>query len=151
MVFILKDNFLYNQNMKNLVETKRILIVEDSLEWQKVHITLLHAYSRIPLNIEIASSAREGLNFIEQTKNNPYDLILTDLQMETDFHPEFAGEWFIKQVKQVEEYKSVPIVIISATYNIDFIASKLGVESLSKRSLINNSNSYNLMLDEQLL
>ena len=151
MEFILKHNFSYNLNMKNLIETKRILIVEDSLEWQKVHITLLHAYSRIPLNVEIASSAKEGLKYVEETKKNPFDLILTDLQMETDFHPEFAGEWFVKQVKQVNEYKNVPIVIISATYNIDFIASRLGVNSLSKRSLINNSNSYNLMLDEQIL
>ncbi|MBS4761035.1 MAG: response regulator [Clostridium sp.] len=137
--------------MTNPVKTKRILIVEDSLEWQKVHITLLHAYSRIPLNVEIASNAREGLMYIEENLKTPFDLILTDLQMETDFHPQFAGEWLVKQIKQIKEYQNVPIVIISATYNIDFIASSLGVDSLSKRSLINNSNNYNLMLDEQLL
>ncbi len=137
--------------MRNPVKAKRILIVEDSLEWQKVHITLLHAYSRIPLDVEIASNARDGLKYIEENLKTPFDLILTDLQMETDFHPEFAGEWLVKQIKQIKEYKNVPIVIISATYNIDFIASSLGVDSLSKRSLINNSNNYNLMLDEQLL
>ena len=137
--------------MRNPVKAKRILIVEDSLEWQKVHITLLHAYSRIPLDVKIASNARDGLKYIEENLKTPFDLILTDLQMETDFHPEFAGEWLVKQIKQIKEYKNVPIVIISATYNIDFIASSLGVDSLSKRSLINNSNNYNLMLDEQLL
>ena len=47
--------------------------------------------------------------------------------------------------------KQIPIVIISASYNIGFIARSYGVDYLSKRSLINNPDSYFLMLDEKLL
>lgn len=135
----------------NKIKEKRILIAEDSLEWQKVHITLLHSYLQIPVNVTMASSAREGLEFVQDNLKTPFDLILTDLQMETEFLPEFAGEWFVKSIKNIPQYSKVPIIIISAAYNIGFIANSLGVGSLSKRSLINNTNSYNLMLDEHLL
>ena len=130
---------------------KRILIAEDSPEWQNVHLSLLREYSTIPLNVEITSSAKEALSFIQDNLKTPYDLILTDLQMETDFHPKFAGEWLIQEIKSFEEYKNIPIVIISAAYNINMIAAKLGTDCLSKRTLVSNTNAYNFMLDEHLL
>ena len=71
--------------------------------------------------------------------------------METDFLPQFAGEWLVKEIKNISCYTNVPVVIVSATYNIGFIAHTLGVDYLSKRSLVNNPDSYFLMLDEKLL
>ena len=50
----------------------------------------------------------------------------------------------------MSEYKNVPIVIVSATYNISFIAANLGVKYLSKRSLLNSADTYFFMLDENL-
>lgn len=130
--------------------SKKILIAEDSPEWQKMHISLLNRYERVPIKYTVASNAREAIELVEQNINDPYDLVLTDLQMETEFLPEFAGEWLVKQIKNLSEYKRIPIVIISAAYNIGFIASTLGTNYLSKRNLINNPNSYFLMLDENL-
>jgi CheY-like chemotaxis protein len=124
---------------------KRILVAEDSSEWQKVHLTLLNAYS--DMDVTFANSAREGYECVIKNINHPFDLILTDLQMESEFLPVAAGEWFVKQVKALKEYKNIPVVIISAAYNIGFIAHSLGVDHLSKRSIINNPDSYNLMLD----
>lgn len=127
---------------------KRILVVEDTPEWQKFHINLLKNYFKNEVELTVNSFAREGYQSVLNNLNNPFDLIISDLQMETDFEPEFAGEWFIKQVKNLSEYKNVPVVIMSATYNIAFIAHNLGVEYLSKRSLISNPDSYIYFLDQ---
>ena len=109
-------------------QTKRILIAEDSSEWQRFHAEQLRSYNKLNLEFDIASSARDALELAQQNINNPYDLILSDLQMETEFLPEFAGEWFVKNLKNIKEYENTPVVLISATYNIAFIASSLGVE-----------------------
>lgn len=136
--------------MDKISKEKRILIAEDSPEWQRFHTSLLKSY-KTQLDFIVVSSARDALTMIEKNIKTPYDLILTDLQMETEFLPEFAGEWLVKQIKNISEYKNVPVIIISAAYNIGFIAERLGAESLSKRSLVNNPDSYFLMLDEKLL
>ena len=132
-------------------QTKRILIAEDSSEWQRFHAEQLRSYNKLNLEFDIASSARDALELAQQNINNPYDLIVSDLQMETEFLPEFAGEWFVKNLKNIKEYENTPVVLISATYNIAFIASSLGVDYLSKRSIVSSPLSYFFMLDEHLL
>lgn len=132
-------------------QTKRILIAEDSSEWQRFHAEQLRSYNKLNLEFDIASSARDALELAQQNINNPYDLILSDLQMETEFLPEFAGEWFVKNLKNIKEYENTPVVLISATYNIAFVASSLGVDYLSKRSIVSSPLSYFFMLDEHLL
>lgn len=129
---------------------KRILIAEDSSEWQKFHSALLKEYNKAKLEFIITDNAKDALNLVVENIKNPFDLVLTDLQMETDFLPDFAGEWLVKQIQGCNEYKNIPVVIISATYNIGFIAHNLGVKYLSKRSLVSNPNTYFLMLDENL-
>jgi CheY-like chemotaxis protein len=132
--------------------TKKILIAEDSIQWQKFHVELLNSYeSKYVISFDIASSARDALALVEENFDNPYDLIFSDLQMENDFHPDFAGEWLIKNIKQYKIYQQKPIVIVSAAYNISFIATTLGVDFLSKRSLISNPQAYFFKLDEVFL
>lgn len=127
---------------------KRILIAEDSYEWQKFHVQLLNAYDKSDIEFLLASSGREALEIAQKNKDNPFSLVISDMQMETEFLPQFAGEWFIKNLKDIPEYKNVPVVVISAAYNISFIAHSLGVNYLSKRSLVNNPQAYYFMLDE---
>lgn len=127
----------------------RILIAEDTPEWQSVHKDLLKKYFKGDVyELTIASTAKEAYNYVCQ--NPVYDLIITDLQMELDFEPDFAGEWLVKQIKNIPEYNKIPIIIMSATYNISFIASTLGVASLSKRSIVSMPDSYRYCLNEQL-
>ena len=83
---------------------------------------------------------RKGVEILEAEE--PFGLIFSDLQMETEFLPELAGEWFVKNAKQSEKTQKTKIVLVSATYNIGFIAAKLGVEYLSKRAVINFPDSY---------
>ncbi len=130
---------------------KRILIAEDSPEWQRFHSSLLKQYDRCEISYTIVDCAKDALEIVNKNINEPFDLIITDLQMETDFLPQFAGEWLVKEIKNISCYTNVPVVIVSATYNIGFIAHTLEVDYLSKRSLVNNPDSYFLMLDEKLL
>ena len=130
---------------------KRLLIAEDSFQWQKFHESLLCNYDKLKIDFVIVDSARDSLKLVQKNLDNPFDLILSDLQMEQDFLPEFAGEWFLKNVKTFSSYRKTPLVIVSAAYNISFIASNLGVGYLSKRSLVNNPDLYYFMLDEKLL
>jgi len=131
--------------------TKRVLIAEDSSGWQKFHSSLLKEYNNKKILYTISDCARDALTLVQENFESPYDLIITDLQMENDFSPKFAGEWLIEQIKTYNSYKKVPIVIMSAAYNIAFIAQTLNVDFLSKRSLINNPDNYYLKLDEIFL
>ena len=74
----------------------------------------------------------EGLEKITLNIDTPYDVIFTDMQMESDFLPMYAGEWFVKQIKTYKEYKNSRIIIISAAPNIKKIAEKYNVEYLPK-------------------
>ena len=111
--------------------TKRILIVDDVLGWIRFHKNNLE-YLNLDLDIDAAYSAKEALAKIECSIDNPYSVILTDLQMESDFLPKLAGEWFVEQVKMFKEYQNANIVIISASPDISIIANRLGVKYFSK-------------------
>lgn len=139
---------MYNKLMKKI--TKRILIAEDTLGWQKFHSSLLNEYDNATIDFTIVDCAKDALTLIQENYENPYDLIFTDLQMENDFAPKFAGEWLVEQIKMYNSYKNIPIVIVSAAYNINFIAETLNVDCISKRVLINNPDTYYLKLDEKL-
>lgn len=129
---------------------KRVLIAEDSIQWQNFHKSLLHNYDKFEIEYVVASSAREALDIVETTIEEPFDIVLSDLQMESDFLPDFAGEWFVKNLKNISVYRNKPIVLVSAAYNISFIAMNLDVKYLSKRTLVNNPDTYYFMLDENL-
>ncbi len=84
------------------------------------------------IKIDKAFSAKEGVEKLLLSVDEPYDFILTDMQMETDFLPLYAGEWFIRQIKFFKEYKNSKIIIISAAGNIKHIAESYGVDYIPK-------------------
>ena len=133
-----------------MVKKVKILVAEDSIEWQRAHKDLLNSYDKAHIAFDIANSARDAIELAEKNIEAPYDIIITDLQMETEFLPEFAGEWLIKKIKDINVYKNTPVIIVSATYNIAFIASRLGVRYLSKRTLVHNTQAYYYLIDEIL-
>lgn len=112
---------------------KRILIVDDVPGWVRFHKNNIEYLNIEALEIDYAYSAREGISKIESSIDNPYDVIFTDLQMEGDFLPKSAGEWFIEQIKTYDKYyKNSHIVIISASPSIERIAKKYNVLFLPK-------------------
>ncbi len=132
----------------------RILAVDDMPQWRNFHKTALNTILKdIEFELVLKDSATEALEVIQSNiKANvaPFDLIISDLQMETAYEPDYAGEWLIKNIKMIPSYINTPIIIISAAYNINFIAENLGVDCLSKPSLVHTPLSYELKLKEKL-
>lgn len=128
--------------------TKKILITDDTSSWLKFHKELIEELYGNMFEVTTASSAFEALDIIKHNTENPFILILTDLQMETAYEPKLAGEWLIENIREIKEYKSVNIVIISAVYNIEQIAKSYGVECISKHLLIRNKLLMKFMLEK---
>ena len=111
---------------------KRILIVDDSPSWVRHHTEVLTKLYKDKLKIETANSAIEANDKLYVSIDSPYDLILTDMQMESNFLPLLAGEWLIEQIQNLKEYYKTHIIIISATASIKFIADKYNVDYIPK-------------------
>lgn len=119
---------------------KRILIVDDIPGWIRFHKNNIE-YLNIPnLEIDTAISANEALSKIQASIDEPFDVIFTDLQMESNYLPKLAGEWLIQQIKTYKEYKNTKIVIISASPSIQKIAERNEVLYLPK-TIARNSDA----------
>ena len=119
----------------------KILIVDDIKSWRDHHFAVLRE-TFSDAEFQFADSARSGYDKLLENNNAPFNLILTDMQMETDFEPKYAGEWFIEQIKTFKNYKRTKIVIVSAAYNINYIAEKYGVLYLRKSTATNFPETY---------
>ena len=115
----------------------KILTVDDSSGWRNFNKSALeNIFDGQNAEIITAESAKDGYDKLLFAQNAPFDLIITDLQMESDFAPLTAGEWFVNQVKTFKNTLNTKILIVSAMYNIEMTAELLGVDFLSKRMLI---------------
>lgn len=125
----------------------KILVVDDVAGWRNYHSSIL---AELFTDVEIiqAESAREAYDKLLEYNDAPFDIILTDLQMESDFEPKYAGEWFIEQIKTFKNYYKTRIVIISAAYNINVIADNFGVNYIRKSTARNFPDAYNFLLKE---
>lgn len=125
---------------------KKVLIVDDIKGWRDYHSYIV---SNLLSNVEIitAESAREGYDKLLEHNNKPFDIIITDMQMESDFDPQYAGEWFVEQIKNFKSHSKAKIIIISAAYNIRHIAESFGVECITKSTARNFPDAYNLLND----
>lgn len=121
---------------------KKVLIVDDIKGWRDYHSAVISNLFNGDCDIITADSARSGYDKIMENNLSPFDLIITDLQMEADFEPDYAGEWLVKQIKTFKNYYKTKIVIISATYNINVIADNLGVSYIRKATARNFPDSY---------
>ena len=126
----------------------RILIVDDSEGWRTFHTTLIKQLYGDLFEIISASSAKEAINLVSQNSNNPFPIIITDLQMENDYYPKSAGEWLIKHIKNLNEYKRSEIIIISGMHNIEQIAKQYSVNCISKAMLVQNKLLMKYMFEK---
>jgi len=91
-----------------------ILLVEDDLADQKLVKTSLLS-EKVANDLYIVQNGEEGLDFLHHRGNysngTPLpDLILLDLNM-----PGMGGKEFLRQVKQDEEVKQIPVVILTTS------------------------------------
>ncbi len=111
---------------------KKFLIVDDSYKWILCHKSAINEIFKNNIEIDTATSAKEGFEKITASIDSPYDFIFTDMQMESDFLPLFAGEWLIEQIQFFNEYKNSKIIAVSASGNLKQIADKYKVEYIPK-------------------
>ena len=112
----------------------KILVVDDMPAWREFHKNNIEEiFIEQGCEIHLADSAREGLEKLYENTQSPYDIIVTDLQMEDEFRPKYAGEWLVEQIKTLSSYKNSRIIISSGTFNIKNIAEGLNVDYIPKR------------------
>lgn len=121
----------------------KILIVDDVKGWRDYHKLQMEEMFE-GCEIQTAESAREGYDKLMENNDKPFDIIITDMQMESDFEPDYAGEWLVKQIKTFKNYLNTKVVIISATYNIHSVAESLGVECVPKSTALKFPEAYDL-------
>ena len=130
----------------------KILIVDDSVSWREFHKNAIEEiFIELEIEeyeIELASSARQGYDCLMYNNESPYNLIITDLQMEEDFEPKYAGEWFIEQIKSFNQYKKTKVVIISAAYNIQHIAETNNVLYIRKSTARSFPQDYEILTQD---
>ena len=89
---------------------KNILIVDDVKGWRDFNTNVMFELFGQDINIDTAESATKAYDYLLQ--NKPYDIILTDLQMEENYAPKYAGEWLVEQIKTLNIYINTKIVMI---------------------------------------
>jgi len=83
----------------------RILIVEDST---MVRITVKRTLTKVDFQVDEAKDGQIGLDKATASAENPYDLILTDLNM-----PNMDGLTMIQNIRAIPSYAETPIVMLT--------------------------------------
>lgn len=129
----------------------KILIADDMPAWREFHKNLLEEiFIEQKCEIHLAISARDGLEKLYENTQTPYNLVITDLQMEDEFRPKYAGEWLVKQIKNLPSYKKTRIIISSGAFNINHIADSLNVECIPKRIACTDREAYENIITHNL-
>ncbi len=121
---------------------KHYLIVDDSPSWNKYHYDNLKSLYGDDIDIDCAYTAREAYDWIYNYLDNPYDVVITDLSMEYDFAPKFAGEWLIEQIQLLKQYYKTKIIIVSGSMQIKSIAEGFGTDFVPKAKIANDNSVY---------
>jgi len=127
---------------------KKVLVVDDMSGWRDFNTNVVYEIFGENVDVDSASSAQEGYSKILENNSRPYDIIITDLQMEADYEPKYAGEWLIEQIKSLPKYYRTKIVIISASYNVRYIAEKLGADCIPKSTALKCLSAYKELLED---
>jgi len=93
----------YDSSVSNVLQGKRVLVVEDDDINQMVTGLLL---KKIGVEYEVAEN---GAIAIERINSQTYDLILMDIQM-----PIMDGIQATQHIRQIDDYKNLPIIAMSA-------------------------------------
>ena len=122
------------------------MIVDDSFDWLNIHSKFINDIFYEDTQVVSANSAAEALNIYKsEYEEDPFYLVITDLQMESDFEPLKAGEWLINQIREINKYQK--ILIVSSSFDIEQIANEYRTDYISKRMIISDPNSYTSKLE----
>ncbi len=134
----------------NQSKNYRILIVDDICDWLNYHAGLIKTfYGFDTLEIVCASSGKSAFEKI-MASDQPFDLVITDLEMESIPNENYAGAWLVKNIKARKE-KVKNILIISGSYDIKEVADSFDVDFIPKDLLISNQLLLKYKTDELLI
>jgi len=125
-----------------------ILLADDIEGWLKFNQSYLEKFLNAEnLNFYTFPSATEAYDFAF-TFNEKIDLVVTDLEMEY-MYDEPAGAWLIENLKNTKSTQNARYIIISGSYNINFIAEEKGADGyLRKASYRNYPETLQTLLNE---
>jgi two-component system chemotaxis response regulator CheY len=98
----------------------KVLIVDDSRYMRKVVQSYFTEMKLVCTYLE----ASNGKDALEQLKANPVDLVMLDWNM-----PKMSGIEFLKEVRSMEQYKKLPIIMVTSE------AAKLNVIEAFKEGI----------------
>ena len=124
----------------------KVLIVDDVKGWRDFNSNIANLLFGEDIVLDTAESAQQGYEKILENNNEPYDIVITDMQMEDDFAPKYAGEWLVEQIKMLSKYYKTKIVMVSASSNIKQVAESLGIDCIPKSTAINCISAYEKIL-----
>lgn len=125
---------------------KKVLIVDDVKGWRDYNSQIVEEIFNSNVEIHTADCAQKAYDLVVENNETPFDYVITDLQMENDFEPKYAGEWLVEQVQLLKNYKNTKIILISATYNIRAIATSYNVECIPKSTALKCFSIYQDLL-----
>lgn len=99
-----------------------ILIVDDSI---LMRTALKRTIGMVGIEIASITEAGNGNEALEVLKNNPVDLILTDLNM-----PEMNGVELVHFLKESSEYANIPVIVITTE------SSTVRIEELQEAGIL---------------
>ena len=119
------------QNQKKIYTA---LIVDDSLTTRQIEESIFEAdgYQVI--------TASDGIDALDKLSSSHVDLIVTDINM-----PRMDGTELLQNLRRMDEYKNIPVVIVSGLYDKDqekkFL--KAGAQKFIVKSDFERSNLLN--------
>lgn len=90
------------EELRKEEEKVNLLFVEDSLTAREIGKSILEANG---YDVEVAV---DGMEALEKLKKAKFDLVITDIEM-----PRLDGFSLIEKMKQDDEYKNIPVIIVT--------------------------------------
>lgn len=126
---------------------KKILVVDDMSGWRDFNTNAVYEILGENAQVDEASSAEDAYSKILENNTKPYDIVITDLQMENSYEPKYAGEWLVEQIKSLPKYYRTKIIMVSASYNVRTIAESLNVDCIPKTTAVKCLSAYRELLE----
>lgn len=123
---------------------KKVLVVDDVKGWRDFNSQILKELYNDNVNIVTAKSAEEAYDIL--LSNQDFGVIITDLQMEDNYAPKYAGEWLVEQIRTFSRYDNTIIIMVSASYNLRQIARQLDIECIPKSTALTSIAAYKELL-----
>ncbi|MCR5763629.1 MAG: response regulator [Treponema sp.] len=95
-------------NTKNQKKVRTVLIVDDSTTTRQIEQAIFESSGYI------VETAIDGIDALELLKNKHVDVIISDIKM-----PRMDGKMFLNNVRRMEQYDNIPIIIVSGVYDKD--------------------------------